>query len=75
MSGLIRKSVSASTGGRMGKKFRPKKPKSIAMPEADDEAIRMARKRSVARQKRRTGRISTILSGGSNTSTGSGYGG
>lgn len=54
-------------GGVIGKKLVGGKKKSATpvaepvMPFADDEAARMARKKSIAEQRRRGGRMSTIL--------------
>lgn len=73
MSELIRKSINISTFGLLGKKDKSVRNKPRVMPSADDEEIKMAKRRSIARQQRRGGRVSTILSGGS--SSGSGYGG
>lgn len=64
MADLIRKSIEISTGGLLGKKKVTPKKKPRVMPDIEDEAIRMARKRSIARQQARGGRVSTILSGG-----------
>lgn len=69
MSELIRKSVNVSTGGVLGKKKVKSKSKTLVMPTPDDAAIALAKKKSVARQRGRTGRVSTILS------QGAGYGG
>lgn len=69
MSELIRKSVNVSTGGVLGKKKVKPKSKTLVMPTPDDPAIALAKKRSIAKQRSRTGRVSTILS------QGAGYGG
>jgi hypothetical protein len=64
MADLIRKSVNISTFGLLGKKKpKAKKKAERVMPTADDEEIRMARKRAIAKQKGRSGRLSTMLSG------------
>lgn len=42
-------------------------PEKQTMPMADDEAVRRARKRSIAAQMKRSGRSSTMLSNDSET--------
>lgn len=74
MADLIKKSINVSTGGLLGKTAKPVKRKPRVVPDIDDEAVKMARKRTIVRQQGRSGRASTILSGGT-SSSGSGYGG
>lgn len=67
MAKLIKGAVEMSTfgllPGLLGKKKKPKEKAERVMPTADDAAIEMARKRSIAKQKDRSGRLSTMLSG------------
>lgn len=42
----------------------PVVPAPTVMPEADDEAVRRARQRSIAAQRERSGRASTIFTDG-----------
>ncbi len=70
---LIRKSINVSSGGLLAKpKKKAKKTPVRVMPIADDEAIRLAKRKDAARRRARSGRAATILSGGS---SGSGFGG
>ncbi len=71
MGNLIKKSIKMSTGGMVDLLKKPKKIEPRVMPDPDDEAIRLARKRAIAEQRLRSGRASTILS---DTSSG-GFGG
>lgn len=58
----------ALLGGKKKKKAEPApEPAPAVMPVADDEAIRQAKKRSIAAQMKRSGRSSTILSSSSET--------
>lgn len=74
MSELIKLSTGPGLAQALFGKKKTKKPTPRVMPDIEDEAIQMARKRSIARQRRRTGRASTILSDGTRSS-GSGFGG
>lgn len=76
---MARKLLNVATFGLAGAIFGGKKKKAEAapapepvMPIADDEAVRLARKRSIAAQMRRGGRGSTMLT---TPSTGSVLGG
>ena len=76
MATLLRKAVNVSTFGLLGKDRKKAKPASTqkrVMPIADDEAIRLAERKRIARKRARSGRAATILSGGG--SSGSGFGG
>lgn len=64
MSKAIKKVVKASTSilgmGGEGEKM-PRPGKAKVMPSPDDEATKLARRRSIASQVKRGGRASTIL--------------
>ena len=65
MSKVIKKVVKASTGilGGLGGET-PKMPaqeKAKVMPSPDDEAANLARRKSIATQRKKGGRASTIL--------------
>ena len=63
-------------GALMGGKKKPKTvaaaPEERVMPLPDDEAIKRARMASMARGRGRTGRTSTILTGGAGSTLGGG---
>ena len=79
MSKKIFKGVAKIAGGTLlgatvskvigGKKKAPAQadPRQTVMPMPDDEEVRRARRRSTARQMGRGGRLSTILTEGSET--------
>lgn len=60
-------------GGKKKKAATPASTPTPVMPLADDEAVKRARRASIARQMSRGGRSSTILSSGSDA-LGGGYG-
>lgn len=69
MAAAILPSVLGGVGGLVGSLLKKKShaapaptPGPIVMPIADDEAVRLAKKRSIAQQVGRGGRSSTILS-------------
>lgn len=74
---MARKILNAATFGLAGailgggkKKTPTPTPAPVVMPLADDEAVRRARRKSIA-GRRRSGRSSTMLSAGSDTLGGS----
>lgn len=64
MGGLIKKAIGTPLKllGLGGKKSAAPDAEPTLMPDANDEAVRKAKKRSAMKQKQRTGRASTILS-------------
>jgi len=74
--GLIGSAIGGTVGSLAGSLFGKKKsggsPSSPApvMPIADDEAVKRARRRSVASQMQRGGRTSTMLSDSDNSTLG-----
>lgn len=63
MAKKIIKGALGAAGSLLGIKKKSKKPDEVApvMPIADDEAVRRAKKRAIAKQMGRGGRRSTIL--------------
>jgi hypothetical protein len=67
--GLVTGAVGGLVGGSGGKKTAAvapvTDPRQTVMPTADDEATQKAKRRSIIEQRRRSGRMSTILTDGS----------